>query len=282
MNYRHAFHAGGFADVTKHAILTLILSHLRQKETPFCVLDTHAGAGRYDLTGSEATRTGAAQEGALRLVAGAGTEGVAELAPYLACLRDVNPDWPKLHFYPGSPLIARCLMRPQDRLVAIELHPDDARALKLLFAKDKQVAVHEADGYAALKAHLPPKERRGLVLIDPPFEQPDEFRRLVHALPEALHRFRTGIFAIWYPIKEIGPVERFRAEIGGLGRPALAAELFQFPPDYPERLNGSGLIVINPPWKLDQTMTQLLPLLAEHLGATGDSRVIELSPTETP
>lgn len=276
MNYRHAFHAGGFADVVKHALLAILIAHLRQKETPFCVLDTHAGAGRYDLAGDEARRTGEADEGIKRLAAAPGADGMAELAPFLASLRALNPDWPTVRVYPGSPLVARAMLRPQDRLVAVELHPEEGRALKRLFASDRQVAVHLADGYTALKAHLPPKERRGLILIDPPFEQPDEFRQLTRALPEALHRFRTGVFAVWYPIKAPGPVERFRAEVAGLGRPALAAELYRFPPDDPERLNGTGLVVVNPPWKLEQALGRLLPFLGECLGARGEARVLEL------
>jgi 23S rRNA (adenine2030-N6)-methyltransferase len=275
MNYRHGFHAGGFADVVKHAILTLILGHLRQKETPFCVLDTHAGAGRYDLAGEQATRTGEARDGVLRLTAA--NAGPAELAPYLAALRTFNPGWPILRSYPGSPLIARTMLRPQDRLVAVELHPEEARALKHEFHGDRQVAVHEADAYTALKAHLPPKERRGLVLIDPPFEQPDEFRRLGRALPEALRRFPTGIYTLWYPIKAVASVAQFRAEIAGVGRPALAAELYRFPPDDPDRLNGSGLIVINPPWKLDQALDRLLPELAARLGAEGGTKLLQLA-----
>ncbi|HEY1723219.1 MAG TPA: 23S rRNA (adenine(2030)-N(6))-methyltransferase RlmJ [Magnetospirillaceae bacterium] len=279
MNYRHGFHAGNFADVVKHAILTLILGHLRAKETPFCVLDTHAGIGRYDLTGEQAVRTGEAKDGVLKLIAG--DTAAPELAAYIDLLRDLNPGWPDLRLYPGSPAIVRALLRPQDRLVAVELHPEEARDLKHLFRSDKQVAVHEADAYTALKAHLPPKERRGLVLIDPPFEQPDEFRRLSHALPEAVQRFRTGVFAIWYPIKAVAPVEQFRAEIARLGRPALAAEFYRYPPDNAERLNGMGLAIVNPPWKLDETLERLLPVLAKALGATGGTKVIDIGGTAT-
>jgi len=276
MNYRHAFHAGGFADVVKHAILALLLTHLRQKETPFCVLDTHAGAGCYDLAADAAQRTGEAQDGIHRLIDG-GVAQLPALEPFVAGLRTANAAWPRLRIYPGSPLIARSMLRSHDRLIAVELHPEEARALKRLFAHDRQVAVHEADGYAALKSHLPPKERRGLVLIDPPFEQMDEFRRMTRALPDALHRFRNGIFALWYPIKAAGPVEQFRAEIAGLGRPALAAEVYRFRPDDPMRLNGTGLIVVNPPWKLDETLESLLPILAQRLGARGETRVVQLS-----
>ncbi len=277
MNYRHGFHAGNFADVTKHAIVALILGHLRQKEAPFCVLDTHAGAGRYDLTGDQATRTGEAQEGVLRLAANGDAGDAPDLAPYLDALRAVNPDWPNLRLYPGSPVIVRHMLRPQDRLVAVELHPEEAQLLRQEFRGDKQTAVHEADAYTALKAHLPPKERRGLVLIDPPFEQPDEFRRLIGALPDALARFRTGIFAIWYPIKAVGPVEQFRAELAGLGRPAIAAELYRFPPGDAEKLSGTGLATINPPWKLDEALERLLPMLAQRMGATGGTRVIDIA-----
>ena len=273
MNYRHAFHAGGFADVVKHALLVQLILHLRKKETPFCVLDTHAGVGRYDLTGDEATRTGEAALGVLRL---SPDDASPLLRDYLHCLKAANASWPTIRIYPGSPAIARTMLRPQDRLVAVELHPDDARALKRLFAGDRQAAVHEGDGYEALKAHLPPKERRALVLIDPPFEEPDELRNLVRALPAALGRFRAGIFAIWYPIKDVVTAERFRAELAALGRPALTAEFFRFKPDDPARLNGTGLAVINPPWQFEVAATDLLAALAERLGAAGETRVIEL------
>jgi 23S rRNA (adenine2030-N6)-methyltransferase len=273
MNYRHAFHAGGFADVVKHALLVLLLAHLRKKETPFSVLDTHAGAGRYDLTGDAASRTGEAAEGVLKLVQG---EPSPALAAYLDCLKSENPSWPTIRTYPGSPAIVRALLRPQDRLVAVELHPEDARALKRIFAGDKQAAVHEADGYLALRAHLPPKERRGLVLIDPPYEERDELRALARALPEAIARFRTGIFALWYPIKDAGPIERFHAELATLGRPVLAAEFLRFAPTDPARLNGCGLAVVNPPWQFDAGAKDILAALADRLGAMGGTRVVAL------
>jgi 23S rRNA (adenine2030-N6)-methyltransferase len=273
MNYRHAFHAGGFADVVKHALLVALIQHLRKKETPFCVLDTHAGIGRYDLAGDEATRTGEAQEGVVKLV---GSERSPVLAPYLDCLKSFNSSWPTLRTYPGSPAIARTLLRPQDRLIAVELHPEDARALKRVFHGDRQVAVHEADGYDALKAHLPLKERRGLVLIDPPYEERDEFKTLVRALPEAIARFRSGIFAVWYPIKDVGSVERFHAEFTSLGRPVLAAEFYRFVPDDSTRLNGTGLAIVNPPWQFDAAARDILAALAGQLGAVGGTRMVEL------
>ncbi len=279
MNYRHAFHAGGFADVHKHAILALLLQHLRKKETPFAVLDTHAGAGGYDLTGDEARRTGEAEAGVLKLVDAPG-EMAEELAPYLDALRAANPSWPKVSAYPGSPMIARHMLRPQDRLVAVELHPEEARALKHRFAGDRQVSVHEADAYTALRAHLPPKERRGLVLIDPPFEQPDEFRRLTKALPEAIRRFATGVFALWYPIKDPMAVERFKAELAQLGRPVLIAELYLHPPEDIARLNGSGVAIVNPPWQLDLALGRLLLALTGRLDAAGGMRLLELGRAE--
>lgn len=270
MNYRHAFHAGGIADVFKHAVLTHILLHLRGKETPFCVLDTHAGAGRYDLGGEEAARTGEWRDGIGRLIAG-GPDPL--LDPYFAILRAANRGWPDIRVYPGSPAITRALLRPQDRMVAAELHAEDARLLRRVFAADRQATIHLGDGYGMLKALLPPKERRGLALIDPPFEEKDEFARLAKALPGALRRWATGIYAVWYPIKAPEPVARFLAECAGLGRPVLVAELLLHPPDDPNRLNGSGIVIVNPPWKLDGTLEQLVALLGRRLGATGGGAV---------
>ncbi len=271
MNYRHAYHAGNFADVVKHALLTLVLAHLKKKETPFCVVDTHAGVGRYDLAGTEAGKTGEYRDGIQRLLESG--PGPALLADYLAAVAAVNGGGPRLRFYPGSPRIARFLLRPQDRLALVELHPTDAAALKREFAGDRQVGVHVQDAYTALKALLPPKERRGLVLIDPPFEAKDEFRRIVTGLTEACKRWPTGIFGVWYPIKAPDPVDRFLGEMAGLGRPCLAAHLFRFPADGPERLNGCGLAIINPPWKLDEALAGLLPVLAERLAATGGTEL---------
>ncbi len=267
MNYRHAYHAGNFADVIKHAVLALVLDHLRKKETPFCVVDTHAGVGCYDLQGVEAEKTGEFAEGIARLLAGPPLP--PSLDGYLMAVRKANPDWPRLRFYPGSPCIARALLRPHDRLALVELHPDDAQALKRAFAHDPQVGVHANDAYAALKALLPPKERRGLVLIDPPFEAKDEFQRIARGLAQALRRWPTGIYGIWYPIKAPESVAPFLGEIAALGFPCLTAELFRTPPDDPLRLNGSGFLLVNPPWKLDEALAGLLPVLADRLGATG-------------
>lgn len=276
MNYRHAYHAGNFADVVKHVALSLVLTHLRRKDTPFCVIDTHAGIGLYDLAGVEAGKTGEFQEGIARLLASTGLP--ESLAPYLAAVRSANPGWPDLRHYPGSPMIAREALRPGDRLALVELHPEDAVSLRRLFGHDRQVGVHEGDAYQALKALLPPKERRGLVLIDPPFEVKDEFQRIARGLTQALKRWERGIYGIWYPIKDPLPVERFLGEVAAFGLPCLTAEFYRQPPDNPERLNGCGLLVVNPPWKLDEDLALLLPDLSHRLGATGPAGVRWLVP----
>lgn len=281
MNYRHAFHAGNAADVLKHVVLTAILQHLRAKPAPFCVLDVHAGIGRYDLSGDEAHRTGEAEEGIVPVLA-------ASLAhPALATYRDLvgamNPAG-GLRWYPGSPRIARALLRPQDRLLLVELHPDDHRTLKAEFAGDGQVAVHRMDAYDALKAHLPPRERRGLVLIDPPFEAPDEFARMAAGLAVAHRRWPTGVFALWYPIKERPAVWRFHEALAATGiARIMTVEMTLHPEDTHLRLNGSGLAIVNPPWRLDGTLRDALPALHGVLPHSGGGvRVDWLVPEERP
>lgn len=267
MNYRHIFHAGNPADVMKHAMLALILDHLRAKPAPFCVLDTHAGIGRYDLSSEPARKTLEHEDGVGRLF-GTATPHPA-LEPYLRAVAAANPDG-VLRWYPGSPCIARSALRERDRLVLAELHPDDARTLKAEFAGDRSVAVHQTDAYLALKAHLPPKEKRGLVLIDPPFEQPDEFTRMAEGLAAAHRRWPTGIYALWYPIKERAAVWRFQDAVEKTGIPKiLLAELTWHPEDTHLRLNGAGLMIVNPPWTLDETLRSMLPALHAVLPTTG-------------
>ncbi|HVI51992.1 MAG TPA: 23S rRNA (adenine(2030)-N(6))-methyltransferase RlmJ [Candidatus Sulfotelmatobacter sp.] len=278
MNYRHAYHAGNFADVVKHALLSLVLAHLKRKDTPFCVIDTHAGIGRYDLGSVEAGKTLEYQDGIGRLLAGGDLPEM--LGDYLSAVRAVNPSWPELTAYPGSPRISRHMLRAQDRLAVVELHPEDARMLRREFRNDPQVGVHEQDAYLSLKALLPPKERRGLVLIDPPFEVKDEFRRIAKGLAEALRRWPTGIYGVWYPIKDREPVERFLGELAALGRPCFTAELFRLPPDDPARLSGTGMAVINPPWQLDETLAALLPVLHDRLGGAGGTDLRWIVPAE--
>jgi 23S rRNA (adenine2030-N6)-methyltransferase len=269
MNYRHAYHAGNFADVAKHAAVALILDHLKSKDKPFVVVDTHAGPGRYDLLSEPAEKTGEWRNGIGRLWGRAGLP--PELAPYLAAIRRVNrAGVGNLRWYPGSPRLVRILMRPEDRLVAVELHPVDAQALQREFAGDSQVQIKRMDGYQALKAFLPPPERRGLVLVDPPFEVTDEFARLVKGLAEAHRRWAQGIFALWYPIKDEAPVKAFHDAVVGLGvRRVVAAEFLVRPATDPDRLNGCGLLLINPPWTLADDLRRLLTRLADLLSDPG-------------
>lgn len=264
MNYRHVYHAGNFADVIKHIMLTALIYSMMRKDTPFCYLDTHAGSGAYDLLSESANKTKEYQNGIKKIIA---ADKPPELvARYLHCVHEINNQlmgskqtYASLRYYPGSPLIARHLIRPHDRIVACELHPEEYQSLKTTFAGDKQVAVHHTDGFHGLKAFLPPSERRGIVLIDPPYENPDEFTRIAHTLPLALKRWPSGTYAIWYPIKDKLAVQKFYSALKQpITDPILAIELTIYP-DIPNHLNGTGLIVINPPWQLEETVNNILP-----------------------
>lgn len=268
MNYRHAYHAGNFADVHKHSALLQLLAHLHQKETPVHLIDTHAGIGRYDLLGIEAGKTNEAASGIGKL---AGNDD-PPLAEYLALARKENIGG-NMRFYPGSPLILRRKLRPSDRLTLVELHPEDAQCLRNLFQRDRPVVIREEDAYQALRALLPPKERRGLVLIDPPYEAKDELHRLTAGLAEALRRWPTGIYAIWYPVKALSEVARFKAELVKFARPCFASELMLWDGDDETRLKGSGLAVINPPWQLDGQLESLTRCLHDALGCQGKTRL---------
>jgi len=266
MNYRHAYHAGNFADVLKHAVLALVIEHLKLKPAPFRVIDTHAGIGVYDLASEPALKTGEWRAGIGRVIdAELPAEAAGILAPYLAVVREVNGEGP-LTRYPGSPLIARRLMRASDRLVVNELHPEDHAELEKLFARDAETKVLELDGWTALKSLLPPRERRGVVLVDPAFEEEGELDRLVEGLQEAARRFATGTFLLWYPIKDPKGVAAFRRKIAALRLPkALAVELMIRGAEDVERFNGAGLIVVNPPYTLEAKLKALMPLLARLL-----------------
>lgn len=271
MNYRHAFHAGNAADVMKHAVLAWLLERLGAKNTPFFALDTHAGIGRYDLEDQAAQRTGEALRGIRRVLAGPVADLPASVRPYLDAIAVLNAEAPPgapIRHYPGSPWLTRQQMREGDRLVLAELHVDDVQTLRRLFQGDRQVAVHHMDGWLSLKAHLPPKERRGLVIIDPPFEAPDEYERMVAALAMAHRRWATGQYLLWYPVKDRATVWRFHQMLEDTGIPRmLAAELCWSDDDRSDRLNGSGLILVNPPWKTDETLAELLPALQRALAA---------------
>jgi 23S rRNA (adenine2030-N6)-methyltransferase len=273
MNYRHVYHAGNFADVFKHAILALCVEHLKLKPQPFRVIDTHAGLGVYDLAGVEAGKTLEWADGIGRLfgvdAAPLAAELGAILEPYLAVLRAVNPDG-RLSVYPGSPMIVRKLMRSGDALIVNELHPADGASLEALFARDAQVKVMALDGWTALKALLPPKERRGLVLIDPPFEERDDFEKLARSVAEARRRFATGTLLLWHPVKDQKTVDAFYAAAReAAGEKALRTELLIRAPVDPTKLNGCGMLIVNPPWTLEEKLRALLPFLAERL-ARGD------------
>ena len=276
MNYRHIYHAGNFADVLKHAVLALVIEHLKLKAAPFRVVDTHAGTGLYDLSSEEAQKTGEWRDGIGRILAAdPPAEIAAILAPYLDVVRAGNGDGPLLR-YPGSPLIARRLLRPDDRLVVNEAHPEDAASLAALFAKDRAVRTLALDGWSALKALLPPKERRGLVLVDPPFEEQGEFKRLLDGLAAAYRRFATGTVIIWYPAKDVRAVRAFLAGAAALSIPKLlSAELFVAKPYADGALSGTGLLILNPPFTLEAKLALLLPYLAATLarGPGAESRL---------
>jgi 23S rRNA (adenine2030-N6)-methyltransferase len=272
MNYRHAYHAGNFADVVKHAALCRVLVHLCEKPAAFRVIDTHAGAGRYDLAGPEAAKTQEWRDGIGRLMGATLTEPARSLlAPYLDAVAALNPGG-RLHSYPGSPALARTLLRRQDRLIACELEPRAAAALQDNLRGDQRCKAIAIDGWTALTAYVPPVERRGLVLIDPPFEQPDEFSRLAQGLAAAHRKWPTGSYLLWYPIKDQAEGAAFAKKLVRLGiAKMLRAELI-LPTAGPDLgLRGSGLIAVNPPWTLHDELKILLPALAEALsrGAAG-------------
>lgn len=270
MNYRHAFHAGCVSDVFKHAVLVLLIEQLLQKDTAVCYLDTHAGLGRYDLTSEAAEKTGEFRAGIGRLLAG---DVPPELARYAALVRAAQPTSSGLQVYPGSPALAQALLRPHDRLVLIELHPDDAAALRHAFRDDPRVHVHHRDGYEALGAFVPPRERRGLVLIDPPFEEREELPALVAALVGAHKRWSTGQYAIWYPIKTRGALDRFHGALVESGLRKLLRVEFVPTPD--AALAGSGLVIVNPPWRIEERLSALLDQLAPALGRPDAERRID-------
>jgi 23S rRNA (adenine2030-N6)-methyltransferase len=265
MNYRHAFHAGNFADVMKHAILVRIITYLQRKETPIRVIDTHAGLGLYDLAGDAAGRTGEWVAGVGRLDAAFAPEVEELLAPYRTIIADVRARHGQT-IYPGSPGILRELLRRQDRGVLVELHPADHKVLSRNFNQATNLKVLHLDGWTALNALIPPKEKRGLVLIDPPYEEPDELERLGIQLIEAIRKWPNGVYAAWYPIKAAAPIDALVASLDAeCSRPGLRLELLIDDPRDQTRLNGSGLLVLNPPFGLQQEADILLPALAERL-----------------
>src|SRR5262245_21714096 len=276
MNYRHAFHAGNFADVLKHVVFVRILVHLRQKPPPFRVIDTHAGGGRYDLAGEEAQRSGEWREGIGRLVdAPVAAPTRALLAPYLDAIAACNDAGP-LTSYPGSPELARAFLRAQDRLIACELEPNAAAALARNLAGDRRSKAVTIDGWTALNAYVPPRERRGLVLVDPAFEDAGDFARLSQALAAAHRKWASGTYLAWYPIKERTAPDALARRLRNRGIPKILRAELSVATRQPNRLAACGLIVINPPWTLAGELAILLPELAVTLsGASGGAHRLD-------
>jgi 23S rRNA (adenine2030-N6)-methyltransferase len=278
MNYRHAFHAGGFADVIKHIVLVRILIYLQDKQAPFRVIDTHAGAGLYDLTSDEARRGGEWLTGIARVMQARFSEAAEPLVrPYLDIVRAFNTQR-ELKAYPGSPLIARALLRPQDRLTACEVEPKARKRLIDALRRDTQARVVDLDGWLALPAFVPPKERRGLVLIDPPYEQKDEFERLARGFSEAFAKWPTGSYLLWYPVKSrraTDSLARHVADVVGAGPSpgkALRLEFSVAPQATGTALASAGLLIVNPPWTLAGELKAILPELEKPLGQGGAGR----------
>lgn len=266
MNYRHAFHAGNVGDVLKHMVQIHVLAHLRAKDKPFAVIDTHAGAGAYDLAGGSATRTGEWRTGLGRVQDAPDTPPMVRA--HLDAVTAVRAERGTT-IYPGSPLVTAGMLRPGDRMVAVERHPEDHAALAALFRRARGVTVRDGDGYAALEALLPPPERRGLILIDPPFEDRAEAAAMAAALRRAHRRFATGIYILWYPITDPGAVAVLHQLVENTGIPrVLVAELTTRPTTTLAGLAGCGLIVVNPPWRLDTTLAETLPWLTARLETT--------------
>jgi 23S rRNA (adenine2030-N6)-methyltransferase len=281
VNYRHAYHAGNFADVVKHAILALVITHLKKKPAPFRVIDTHAGAGIYDLRAEAADKTGEWRSGIGRLIGPEAEPIPAEpaeiLKPYLDVVRAMNPPG-RLGRYPGSPRLARALMRAGDQLVANELHPEDSAALRALFARDPGTKVLGLDGWLALKSLLPPKERRGAILIDPPFEEPDEFDYLARMFIAAHRKWPTGVYMLWFPSKDPDQAARFTAELASAGVRKLARITLDVARS--DGLSAAGLVLCNAPYTLAQEWAGALPWLAAVLaqGEGATAKIERMSP----
>lgn len=267
MNYRHTYHAGNFGDVFKHILLIELITALQRKENPFCILDTHAGIGLYDLSAATTQKLKEYKSGVNKIVAEKNLPDAAK--KYIDCIMSFNPGNTSVKIYPGSPMIAKYFLRAEDQLILSELHPNDYALLKKKFRGKKNTAVHHQDAYLSLKAFLPPKARRGLILIDPPYENNNEYTQINQGLAEAIQRFETGVYAIWYPIKDKSPLKKFSTSIK---LPMIAAELTVFPETSPLHLNGCGMLIINPPWKFDTALKNILPWLWEKLSVEKQGR----------
>lgn len=269
MNYRHAYHAGNFADVLKHALLCWIVRYLQQKEAPLCLIDTHAAAGLYDLTGTQAEKTGEAKDGIQRLI---GRNDVpTHFAPYLDLVRKANPS------YPGSPALLSALARANDKVILCELHPEEAAQLRQSIAPGKNIHIITGDGYRTLPTLIPPPEKRGLVLIDPPFEQPEELETLTKFFASAHNKWPLATYILWFPIKDRAQLNRFKSELQNTAIKKLTLITMDIARE--EGLSATGLILANAPYTLEaewrQPLTWLTSILAQ--GATPASSVEHLS-----
>lgn len=264
MNYRHAFHAGNHCDVLKHAALALVLDRLGAKDKPYMVLDTHAGRGLYDLQSDAAARSGEHLAGISRIFGDGAAP--APLAPYLDAIRRQNP-FGGLRWYPGSPAVILGALRAGDSAKFCELHPDERAALETALVSDPRIRIYDRDGYQAVRAFLPPAERRGLVLIDPPFEKPGEYERLAQAVRDGVSRWASGVFMIWRPVKDEEGYRRFDAAVAELGVAKTLTVTLRVAADTEDKLTGSGLFFINPPYGLAAALGEALPYLAARLAA---------------
>jgi 23S rRNA (adenine2030-N6)-methyltransferase len=266
MNYRHAYHAGNFADCVKHALFILLLQAMQRKPTPLLLLDTHAGRGRYNLSESEALKTGEWKDGIAQVQAAR----PAALVDYITLIETLG-------LYPGSPVIAASMLRPADRLVCCELHQEDAQILRATLARQKKIcAVHQRDGYTALKTFLPPPEKRALVLIDPPYERDDEFSKVTESLAAAYQKFKSGVYVVWYPVKHLAPLRNFYETIKLTKlRDVITLAFLRRPPLDPTRLNGCGLLVVNPPYGFIEAAEPILQAFKTVLGEAGASVSVE-------
>ena len=258
MNYRHIYHAGNFADVFKHWILTLLLAKLTEKTTPFCIVDTHAGLGQYDLNNPNSQKT---------LEYSSGIEKIMTQIPGPAFTDyyKIIADNYKNNIYPGSPKIIQSFLRQNDRAFLSELHPEDYKVLCANFNNDKRIKIFNQDAYQTVRAVLPPLEKRGLVLIDPPFEQTDEFKQIIKALQQGLKRFAHGMYAIWYPIKDHDLVEEFYRDLASLKLEKVLRIEIHANTQILNGLNSCGMVIINPPWQLEQQLEDNMPKLLEYL-----------------
>ncbi|EQC01520.1 23S rRNA (adenine(2030)-N(6))-methyltransferase RlmJ [Photorhabdus temperata] len=272
LSYRHSFHAGNHADVLKHTVQSLIIESLKEKEKPFLYLDTHAGAGRYQLSGERAERTGEYLEGIARVWQR--EDLPQELKVYMSAVTALNQS-SHLRYYPGSPLIARHLLRQNDKLNLTELHPSDYPLLRNEFSRDNRSRVVREDGYQQLKSQLPPQSRRGFILIDPPYELKSDYQAVIQAIQEGYKRFATGVYALWYPVVLRQQIKRLVRDLEATGiRSILQIELAVRPDSDQRGMTASGMIVINPPWKLEQQMKSVLPWLHKVLVPEGTGHTL--------